>query len=205
MKADIHPQYYAEAKVICACGNTWITGATQEVVRTDICSKCHPFFTGEQRIVDTAGQVERFTRRVEKGREISDELAAKAAARKPVKEIEVILDEDEEEVVAEAAEPKKAEPVKAPSRIARKVEAKEEEPAEVAVEVTEPEKPEPAVAKKEEAVEEKKTFGMEDVDLVEAEVERLTGEKLEVELEDADRIEADVDELLYRLGKKAKY
>jgi large subunit ribosomal protein L31 len=66
MKADIHPKYYPEAQVICACGNTWTTGATLEVVRTDVCSACHPFFTGEQRIVDTAGQVERFMRRLEK-------------------------------------------------------------------------------------------------------------------------------------------
>ena len=72
MKKDIHPKYYPEAKVVCACGNSWITGATQEVVRTDVCSACHPFYTGEQRIVDTAGQVERFMRRLEKKVEISE-------------------------------------------------------------------------------------------------------------------------------------
>ncbi|MDD3826859.1 MAG: 50S ribosomal protein L31 [Anaerolineaceae bacterium] len=66
MKENTHPTYYPDAKVICACGNTWTTGATQEVIRTDVCSACHPFFTGEQRIVDTAGQVERFMRRLEK-------------------------------------------------------------------------------------------------------------------------------------------
>jgi len=66
MKDKIHPKYYSEAQVICACGNTSTTGATLETVRTDVCSACHPFFTGEQRIVDTAGQVERFMRRLEK-------------------------------------------------------------------------------------------------------------------------------------------
>jgi large subunit ribosomal protein L31 len=66
MKKDIHPTYYPEAKVLCACGNSWVTGATKEEIRTDVCSVCHPFFTGEQRIVDTAGQVERFMRRLEK-------------------------------------------------------------------------------------------------------------------------------------------
>ncbi|MGC9332854.1 MAG: 50S ribosomal protein L31 [Anaerolineae bacterium] len=71
MKEDIHPKYFPEAQVICACGNTWTTGATQEVIRTDVCSACHPFFTGEQRIVDTAGQVERFMRRLEKKVEIA--------------------------------------------------------------------------------------------------------------------------------------
>lgn len=72
MKDKIHPKYYPEATVTCACGNTWTTGATQELIRTDVCSACHPFFTGEQRIVDTAGQVERFMRRLEKKVEISE-------------------------------------------------------------------------------------------------------------------------------------
>jgi len=73
MKEGIHPKYFPEAQVICACGNSWTTGATQEVVRTDVCSACHPFFTGEQRIVDTAGQVERFMRRLEKKVEITSQ------------------------------------------------------------------------------------------------------------------------------------
>jgi len=64
MRKDIHPTYYPEAKVVCSCGNTWTTGSTSEMIRTDVCSKCHPFFTGEQRIVDTAGQVDRFMRRL---------------------------------------------------------------------------------------------------------------------------------------------
>jgi large subunit ribosomal protein L31 len=72
MKDKIHPRYYPEATVACACGNTWTTGATQEEIRTDVCSACHPFFTGEQRIVDTAGQVERFMRRLERKVEISE-------------------------------------------------------------------------------------------------------------------------------------
>jgi len=65
MKSDIHPTWYPEAKVVCACGNTWTVGATQPEIRTDVCSKCHPFFTGEQRIVDTEGQVDRFMRRLQ--------------------------------------------------------------------------------------------------------------------------------------------
>lgn len=64
MKAGIHPKY-DEATVICACGNTWVTRSTKPTLRIDLCPKCHPFYTGEQRIVDTAGQVERFMRRVE--------------------------------------------------------------------------------------------------------------------------------------------
>lgn len=63
MKPKIHPQYYPNAQVICACGNTFTTGSTKPVLRVEVCSRCHPFFTGEQRIVDTAGRVERFLRR----------------------------------------------------------------------------------------------------------------------------------------------
>lgn len=59
MKAGIHPNY-VEATVTCSCGNTWITRSTKPNLRTDLCSVCHPFYSGEQRIVDTAGQVERF-------------------------------------------------------------------------------------------------------------------------------------------------
>jgi len=64
MKEGIHPKYYPEAVVRCACGNTWTTGSTVPEVRTDICSACHPFFTGEQRIVDSEGRVDRFYRRL---------------------------------------------------------------------------------------------------------------------------------------------
>jgi large subunit ribosomal protein L31 len=65
MKSGIHPKY-VEATVTCACGNTFVTRSTKPTLRTDLCSVCHPFYTGEQRIVDTAGQVERFMRRVER-------------------------------------------------------------------------------------------------------------------------------------------
>ena len=64
MKPGIHPNY-VEATVTCACGNTFVTRSTKPSLRTDLCNVCHPFYTGEQRIVDTAGQVERFMRRVE--------------------------------------------------------------------------------------------------------------------------------------------
>jgi len=75
MKQNLHPKYYPEAVVTCACGNSWTTGATQEEIRTDVCSACHPFYTGEQRIVDTAGQVERFMRRLEKRSELAEQEA----------------------------------------------------------------------------------------------------------------------------------
>ena len=62
MKDKIHPNY-VEATITCSCGNSWKTHSTKEQIHLDICGKCHPFFTGEQRIVDTAGRVERFNRR----------------------------------------------------------------------------------------------------------------------------------------------
>ena len=65
MKANIHPEY-VDTTVTCACGNSWKTRSTKESVHLDICSHCHPYFTGEQRIVDTAGRVERFKKRYEK-------------------------------------------------------------------------------------------------------------------------------------------
>jgi large subunit ribosomal protein L31 len=65
MKTDIHPKYET-ATVQCACGNRFETRSTRPQMRVDVCSRCHPFFTGEQRLVDTAGQVERFRRRAEK-------------------------------------------------------------------------------------------------------------------------------------------
>ena len=63
MKPNIHPNWI-KSTVICACGNTFETFATQPVLKVDLCSNCHPFYTGQQRIVDTGGQVERFMRRM---------------------------------------------------------------------------------------------------------------------------------------------
>ena len=63
MKTEIHPKYYPEAQVICSCGRIFTTGATKPELRVELCSQCHPFFTGEQRIVDTEGRVERMKRR----------------------------------------------------------------------------------------------------------------------------------------------
>jgi len=63
MKDKIHPQYYADATVVCACGNSFTAGSTKKMMKVEVCSKCHPFFTGERKMVDTAGRVERFRRR----------------------------------------------------------------------------------------------------------------------------------------------
>jgi large subunit ribosomal protein L31 len=81
VKPGIHPNYQA-ATVTCACGNTWETKSTKPNLRVDLCNKCHPFYTGEQRIVDTAGQVERFMRRLEGAQEAP---RRKKAARRQAK------------------------------------------------------------------------------------------------------------------------
>jgi large subunit ribosomal protein L31 len=62
MKKDIHPNYYL-TNVTCACGNTFQAGSTMDSLNVEICSQCHPFFTGKQKFVDTAGRVERFKRK----------------------------------------------------------------------------------------------------------------------------------------------
>lgn len=81
MKETIHPTWYPEAVVTCACGNSWTTGATVAEIRTDICSQCHPFYTGEQRIVDTEGQVDRFMKRLQVRDNKRAEAEERAAAR----------------------------------------------------------------------------------------------------------------------------
>jgi large subunit ribosomal protein L31 len=66
MKTDIHPTYYPEAKVVCACGNTFTTGATVEEIHVELCSACHPFYTGKQKLVDASRRVEKFHERAAK-------------------------------------------------------------------------------------------------------------------------------------------
>jgi len=66
MKKGIHPKYYPNAQVRCACGNTFTVGSTKEFIEVEICSKCHPFYSGQERIVDTMGRVERFKKRLAK-------------------------------------------------------------------------------------------------------------------------------------------
>jgi large subunit ribosomal protein L31 len=93
MKSSIHPTYYPDAQVICACGNTWTTGSTIKVIHTDVCSNCHPFFTGEQRIVDTEGQVDRFYKKLQARQQYIEDVESREAARtspdRPISELEL--------------------------------------------------------------------------------------------------------------------
>lgn len=81
MKANIHPEWYPETKVTCACGETFTTGSTVPTIRVEICSKCHPLFTGQQKFVDTLGQVERFTKKMETAKAKQEERAKIVANR----------------------------------------------------------------------------------------------------------------------------
>src|SRR4030042_1030012 len=83
MKADIHPTYYNEAKVVCACGNTFTTGSTKPEIRVEICNKCHPYFTGSAKFVDTEGRVERFQRQEKEAQVSQDKKSVRQEERKP--------------------------------------------------------------------------------------------------------------------------
>lgn len=74
VKKEIHPNYHTDAKVTCSCGNTFTVGSTKPEIKVEICSACHPFFTGSEKVMDTAGRVEKFRAR-----------AAKASSRTPKK------------------------------------------------------------------------------------------------------------------------
>lgn len=86
MKKDIHPEYYADARIICACGNIIETGSTVKEMKVEICSACHPFYTGRKKMMDTTGRVDRFKK-----------LAEKAAAKKVVKKVKKEKAEKREE------------------------------------------------------------------------------------------------------------
>ncbi len=69
MKKDIHPKYYKDCKITCACGNVFTIGSTVETIETEICSQCHPFYTGKEKIIDTLGRVDKFRKRLAKKQE----------------------------------------------------------------------------------------------------------------------------------------
>lgn len=82
MKTNIHPNWYPETKVTCACGNSFITGSILPEIRVEICSACHPLFTGQARFVDTLGQVERFQKKTEVSKVKKEERIRILEARK---------------------------------------------------------------------------------------------------------------------------
>jgi large subunit ribosomal protein L31 len=77
MKDSIHPQYFPEAKVVCACGNTFTTGSTVAEMHVEICSNCHPFYTGKQNLIDTAGTIDKFRKKTSKAAELKSKRITK--------------------------------------------------------------------------------------------------------------------------------
>jgi large subunit ribosomal protein L31 len=93
MKKDIHPKYYPNCKVTCVCGNTFLTGSTEPEIKVELCSACHPFYTGKQKLVDTARRVEKFeakvkaqdsVSKVKKGKKVKRAARAEVRAKKEV-------------------------------------------------------------------------------------------------------------------------
>lgn len=94
MKKGIHPNFYYDAVVTCACGNTWTTGSTKQKIQTEVCSKCHPFFTGQQqRLLDVEGQVDRFYRRLQARQEYVEDIKTRESERtspaRPITDLEL--------------------------------------------------------------------------------------------------------------------
>lgn len=84
MKKNIHPKYFSEAKIICACGNVITTGSVKEEMKVEVCSACHPFYTGKKRLVDSTGRVDRFKKRMEKSEQLlADKIERAEKKKKP--------------------------------------------------------------------------------------------------------------------------
>lgn len=121
MKAKIHPDYFT-ATVTCACGNTFQVGSTKETIRVEICSNCHPFYTGKQNLVDTAGRVDRFKEMMAKKTKLQEAKKAEEVAKKAAQAKKA---EAEAKAQEEATKPvKKAAPKKAKKATAKKAKAK---------------------------------------------------------------------------------
>lgn len=135
MKAELHPKYYPKAKVTCACGAVHVVGATFEAHSVEICSACHPFYTGKQKLVDTAGRVDKFRSRME----IAEKMKASESARSSKK---LNKESVEEKMTRKAAEKEAAkEEVKAKEEAHKKETAKKQAKKTVVVEGEEEKKP----------------------------------------------------------------
>ena len=82
MKPKIHPKYYKDATITCSCGNVFKVGSTVETLEVEICSACHPFYTGKKKLIDSAGQVDRFKKKMEMAKKMKADKEAAAKAKK---------------------------------------------------------------------------------------------------------------------------
>lgn len=111
MKSNIHPQWHPKAKVTCACGNTFTTGSTLEEITVDICSQCHPFYTGEMRFVDVQGRVEKFQAKQKASKKYRQESEkkkkeAKVRQKQAARSLKEVLTKMKKEVVDESSDEK---------------------------------------------------------------------------------------------------
>ncbi|MBI5412775.1 50S ribosomal protein L31 [Candidatus Peregrinibacteria bacterium] len=102
MKTDIHPKFFDSVEIKCSCGNVILTASTRERLKTELCSKCHPFYTGQQKLVDTAGRVDKFEAKRKKAAALVEEASKKAAAKKS-KKAEVYKEKEVPQEVIERA------------------------------------------------------------------------------------------------------
>lgn len=86
MKVNIHPKYFENAQVTCVCGNKFTTGSTLEFIRVELCNKCHPFYTGKQRFVDTASRIQKFQEKQEQAKHYINKKVKKQAEEKQKQE-----------------------------------------------------------------------------------------------------------------------
>lgn len=98
MKQGIHPKYFDDAQVVCACGNVFTTRSTKQSITVDVCAHCHPYFTGEHRFIDTKGRVENFQAKQKKAEEMKVRLSSKKTKKKtegekPTKSLKELLSE----------------------------------------------------------------------------------------------------------------
>lgn len=108
-KGNVHPQYYADAKITCSCGAVFTAGSTKKELHTELCSHCHPFYTGQQKLVDTAGRVDKFRTKVEKAKKAQEEAKTKTVKTRKKKTIQDKVNEK----VTEALEKEQIEEAKA--------------------------------------------------------------------------------------------
>lgn len=104
MKAQIHPQWFEDAQVVCACGNVFETGATRQKIEVDICYNCHPFYTGQMKFIDTAGQVDAFNKKMEAAQK---KVMSKSDKRKMKKQQKLEREMDRPDSLGELRESKK--------------------------------------------------------------------------------------------------
>ncbi len=87
-KGNVHPQYYENAQINCSCGTVFKAGSTKKELNTELCSHCHPFYTGQQKLVDTAGRVDKFRNKVEKAKKAQEEAKTKTTKQRKKKTIQ---------------------------------------------------------------------------------------------------------------------